>query len=156
MTNMAESSLQKVLEVSDLSTLDYTYNAIATVYDEESQIEKYHVAYEGNVVAGINFSKIDIEVDEDKKEITIKIPDVEIQSTGVNMGKLDFMFMESKYETETVSKEAYKASIEDLKKNAEKEKSLLIMAKENALSTVEALVKPWVEQMDNDYIVKIK
>lgn len=155
-TTMTESSLQKVLEISDLSTLEYTYNAITTVFDEEKRTEKYHVAYEGNVVAGINFSDIDIEVDEDKKEITIKIPDVEIQSTSVNMGELDFMFMKDKYETETVSKEAYKASIEDLQNKAEKEESLLSMAKENAISTVEALVKPWVEQMDNKYIVIIK
>lgn len=155
-TTISESTIQKILDINDLSTLDYTYNAISLVKDPDTGAEKYYVAYEGVVTAGINFSKIDVKLDDENKKIAITIPDAEIQTTSINMGTLEFIFKDKKYETETVSQEAYKECIKDIQAKASQEKELLTMAKENALSTIEALIKPWVEQLDQEYTVEIK
>ncbi|MCI7239262.1 MAG: DUF4230 domain-containing protein, partial [Anaerococcus sp.] len=54
-STITKSSLEKVIEINDLETLDYTYNAVTEVRDEEDRL-KYHVAYDGVVTAGIDFS----------------------------------------------------------------------------------------------------
>ena len=150
---ISKASLEKMLEISDLSTLDYTYNAIANVNDEDGK-PKYHVAYKGTVTAGIDFSQIGIEFNE--KVITITIPEASVQNIDVDMGTMNFIFEKKKYETETVSQEAYAACREDLEKRAAEEPRLLSMAKENATEAVKALVEPWVQQVDKEYTVEIK
>lgn len=150
---ISKASLEKMLEISDLSTLDFTYNAIANVNDENGK-PKYHVAYKGTVTAGIDFSQIGIAFNE--KVITITIPEASVQNVDVDMGTMNFIFEKKKYETETVSQEAYAACREDLDKRAAAEPSLLSMAKENATEAVKALVEPWVQQVDKEYTVEIK
>ncbi len=152
---ITKSSLEKIIKINDMSTLEYTYNAIAHVNDEDGKA-KYHVAYEGTVTAGIDITKVDVSVDEQNKKIKIVIPEAKIQAVDVDIAKMDFIFEKSKYETETVSQEAYKACLEDLEKRANSEDDLLSMAKENAVDSITALITPWVEQIDEEYSVKIK
>ena len=104
-TTITESSLEQVLEISDLSTLDYTYNSITDVKDEDGEMVKYHVAYEGAVTAGIDFEQLDISVYEDAKKIVITVPEASIQNIDVDMGTMEFIFEKDKYATETVSQE---------------------------------------------------
>jgi len=156
LTTISKSSLQKIIEINELSTVDYTYNATVTQYSEDSQDIKYHVAYEGTVTAGIDFHEIQIDINEDEKKITIVVPEVEIQGVRVDMGTMDYIFTKDKYETETISQEAYKLCKNDLEKRIEQEELLYTTAKENAISSVEALFKPWIETVDSDYIVEIK
>lgn len=108
------------------------------------------------MTAGIDITKINISVDEQNKKILIVVPEAKIQSIDVNMGTMEFIFDKEKYETETVSQEAYKASLDDLEKKANSEKDLLSMAKENAVDAITALITPWVEQIDEQYTVEIK
>lgn len=157
LTTISKASLQKIIEINELSTVDYTYNATAAKYVEDNVEEvKYYVAYEGTVTAGIDFHKIDIDVNEDEKIVTITIPEVEIHGIRVDMGTMEYIFVKDKFETETISQEAYKLCKEDLKKRVEKEKLLYSTAKENAVSSVEALFKPWIETIDKEYKVEIK
>ena len=106
-TTISKASLEKVFEISELSTVDYSYNAVARAYEEDGVTPKYYVAYEGTVTAGIDFSKIMIDIDEDTKIITITLPESEIQNTMVDFGSMDYIFENKKYETETISQEAY-------------------------------------------------
>lgn len=150
---ISKASLEKMLEISDLSTLEFTYNAIANVNDEDGK-PKYHVAYKGKVTAGIDFTQIGVAVNE--KVITITIPEAYVQNVDVEMETMNFIFEKKKYETETVSQEAYAACKEDLEKRVKEEQSLLSMAKENATEAVKALIEPWVQQVDKEYTVEIK
>ena len=154
LTTVSKASLEKIIETNELATLDYTYNAIATVLDESGENEKYYVSYEGIVTAGIDPSKIS--VDEQDKNIIITLPEAEIQDTDVKIDSLDFIFTKSKYETETVSHEAHQACMDDLKQKAAKETSLLTLARENAVNSVTALLSPWINQLDEEYTVEIK
>ena len=156
LTTISESSLQKIIEINELSTVDYTYNATATKTKEDGSEIMYHVAYEGTVTAGIDFHEISFDLNEEEKIITITIPEVEIHNISVNMGTMDYIFTKDKYETETISQEAYKLCKSDLKKRIEDEELLKNTAKENAISSVEALFKPWIETVDKEYKVVIK
>lgn len=155
-TTISKASLEKVFEISELSTVDYSYNAVARAYEEDGATPKYYVAYEGTVTAGIDFSKIVIDIDEDTKIITITLPESEIQNTTVDFGSMDYIFENKKYETETVSQEAYELCKTDLARRAAKENDRMTLAKENAVTAVEALVDPWVQQIDGEYKVNIK
>ena len=95
---------------------------------------------------------------EREKEIVITMPEVEIQGVNVDMGTMQYIFTKNRYETETVSQEAYKLCQDDLR-NRIKDKDeveLYKIAKDNAVLSVEALLKPWIEAVDSDYKVEIK
>ena len=154
-STVSKSSLEKVLETSQLTTLQYTYNAIAEVKKEFFDTIKYHVAYEGTVQAGIDFEDIDIDINEEKKLITLTLPEVSIQNVIVNAESMEYIFNDDKYETETVASEAYSACVKDLQTRAEKEVQLLQMAKDNARDAVQALIEPWVKQVDEEYTIEI-
>lgn len=149
------STLEKVLEISDLSTGKYDYNAVAAVYDE-NQNEKYYVAYEGTVTAGIDFSRVDIKADDDERKIIVSIPDIEIQDTIVDPGTLSYIFKDSKYEIETVSDEAYKACKADLNERVNADDKLYDTARENAISTIKGLLEPLVESWNNGYALDVR
>ena len=90
-----ESSLEKIIEISKLSTIEYTYNSIATKYKNDEVKDEnveYYVAYEGVVKAGIDFNEINIDVDYKNKRIIITLPEVEINEISVNMGTLDYIY----------------------------------------------------------------
>lgn len=155
-TTITKTSLQEIFEISELSTASYTYNAIATLYAEDETAVKYHVAYNGTVAAGIDFSKIDIKIDESTKKITVELPACEILETTVDFGSMEYIFIDKKSESETVSQEAYHACKADLEMRAAKDGRLITMAEKNAASAVEALVSPWMKQAYSDYEVVIQ
>lgn len=155
-TTVSRASLEKVFEISELSTADYTYNAIAKAYGEDGTTVRYYVSYEGKIKAGIDFSKIDFDINEEEKIITVTLPDVELQERTVNPGTLEYIFIDKKSETEPVHQEAFRLCESDLEERTAKEEELFTLARENAAAVVEALVTPWVKQIDEEYTVKIQ
>ena len=155
-TTIAESTLKEVIEISELSTVEYAYNAVAYAYlDEEKTKLKYNVAYEGRVKAGIDFKDIEINVDEEQKKIKITVPEVKILDCSVNEGTLEYIFADDKYNDLTVSSEASKICKADLEEKVNNEEKLLVLARENAISAVQGLIQPWVEQIDNEYTIEV-
>ena len=154
-TTISQSSIEKILDISELSTLEYTYNAVAAGYDEDGKTLLYHVAYEGTVSAGIDFDKLKVKVNPDKKEIRITVPEAKILDCSVNEGSLKYIFEKDEYNTATISADAYKVSKEDLKKKANEETRITELAKENAISAISGLIEPWVDQVDDEYTVII-
>ena len=155
-TTFSEASIRKVFEISELSTADYTYNAVARAYAEDGINVKYYVAYEGRIKVGIDFSQIEIAMNEEDKVITIMIPDIEFQEKTVDPGTLEFIFKDKKSETEQIHQEAFALCQKDLDEKTSNEKELLTLARANAKSVVEALVTPWIEQAKDEYTVNIQ
>ncbi len=154
-TTITTSNLEKVLEISELSTVSNRYSAIVQVKDDFDKI-KYYVAYEGIVKVGIDFNEILIDVNDEEKVITITLPEPKVLDSSVDMGTLDFIFIDKKAETESVTIEAYKKAKQDLETRAGKEDILLELAEENAIDAVTALIKPWVKQIDNEFKVTVR
>jgi len=138
-----------------MKTVEYDYNAIAQVNKDKKTV-KYYVSYKGTVNAGIDFSKIDVSINGNKKIITLELPPVEIQSIEVAMEEMKFIFTKDKYETEKVTQEAYKACCSDLEKRISEENILFDVARDNAVSSIKALFKPLIDASNEDYTIEIK
>lgn len=149
------SQLEKVLEIAEFSSLENIYNAVATQYDESGN-PVYHVAYEGKITAGIDFSSIRIAYSEETKQITITLPNPQILDTTVNMGTMEYIFLDSKNRTESVSIDAYQLCVNDLSARASVEYKLLSMAKDSATDTIKALFEPWLHQLDGDFALVVQ
>ncbi len=150
-------TLEKIINVSELSTFTAVYNGIATVPNPENP-EKidYYVSYESKVNAGIDFEKVDIAVDHNKKVVTIKLPEVYITDINVDIASLDYIFLNQKANTSTSSEAAFKACEEDAKKESEKEKAIFELATQNAKNILTALTRPIIEQLDAEYTLEIR
>ena len=149
------TSIQRVLEINELSTAEYVYNSIARAYEEDGTTIRYYVAYEGIITAGIDFNEIGIELNEDAKILTISLPEIEIQGT-VDPGSLEYIFVDKKSETENVHKEAFELCQKDLDEKANNEDDLLSLARANAETTITALLKPWIMQIDNNFTINVE
>lgn len=153
---ISRSTLEKVINVSDLSTFEAIYNGIAVVTNEEKPENiDYYVSYEAKVKAGIDFEQVKLEVNEAEKIITVTLPEVKITDVNVDIASLDYIFMNKRANTETVSAQAYKKCIDDVTKESNSTTAIYELAKQNARNIVEALIKPFVEQLDGKYELKI-
>ena len=151
------STLEKIINVSELSTFTAVYNGIAQVMNEKHPEETdYYVSYEARVDAGIDFEKIVVEIDNEAKEINISIPEVYITEVNVDISSLDFIFYNEKANTSTVSQQAFKVCEADVKNESEQQSAIYELAKQNAINVLTALTKPIIEQLDAEYTLVIE
>lgn len=150
------STLQEIINVSELSTYTAVYNGIAQVMNEEQPDETdYYVSYEAKVYAGIDFEAVNISVDNNEKVIRIEIPDVTITRVDVDVASMDFIFYNNKANTSTVSQAAYKACEADAQQESETQKAIYDLAKQNARNVLTALIQPIVEQADAEFTLSV-
>ncbi|MBE5943333.1 MAG: DUF4230 domain-containing protein [Lachnospiraceae bacterium] len=151
------STLEKIIEVSELSTFTVVYNGVAEVSDYEGKEDVgYYVSYEANVKAGIDFEDIEISVDQEKKVVNIKLPEVEIMDTFVDIGSLDYIFVNDKLNTPTISEEAFKLCKYDVMMESNNQEAIIESARQNAVNVVNALVSPFVKQVDPEFEIVIE
>lgn len=153
---MTESSLYKIINVSELSTYQCIYNDVCVVMDEK-KTEKvdFYCAYEAKVNAGIDFEQIEIDLNEDTNTISVTVPKVNITDVNVDVASLDYMFEDDSANTNTVSELAYKACIADVTEKSKKETKIYDLAQQNAENIIKALIQPFIEQLDAGYILEI-
>lgn len=153
---ISQAMLEKVLNVSDLSTYQAVYNGIAVVMNEEKEDKvDYYVSYEATVKAGINVENVKITVDDENKVIEVKLPAVEITDVDVDMISLDYIFENNKANTSSVSQQAYKCCIEDAENESNSEKRIYELAEQNAHNAVKAMISPFIAQFDDEYQLRI-
>lgn len=151
------STLEKIINVSELSTFTAVYNGIAQVMNEKKPNETdYYVSYDARVDAGIDFEKIVITVNNDEKTINIDIPKVYITDVNVDISSLDFIFYNKKANTSTVTQEAFKACEDDVRAESEHQDAIFELAQQNAKNVLIALTKPIVEQLDAEYTLVVE
>lgn len=152
-----KSTLERIINVSELSTFTAVYNGIARVANEKKP-EKidYYVSYEATVNAGIDFQKVEISMDEEQKTITLKVPEAHITNQSVEMSSLDFIFMNQKADKSGVTEAAYKACEEDVRQESEQQTAICELAKQNAENVLKALTKPIVDQLGDGYQLVIE
>lgn len=88
------STLEKILNVSDLSTFEAIYNGVAKVVspDDPQKID-YYVSYDATVKAGIDFDQVEISVDDETKIISVKLPEIKITDITVDIESMDYIFI---------------------------------------------------------------
>lgn len=156
-TVISKTTLEKVLDISELSTGKAVYHGIAHVYDPKNDERVlYHVAYDATVKAGIDTDKIKIKIDKEAKKVTVTLPEVQIQDINVDMGTLDYMFESKRSQTESVSKDAYQAAIADVTKECKDNEEIKDLAKENAKNVVKGVLGTLLEQQEEAYTLEVK
>ena len=156
-TTISESTLQKVLNISDLSTLEFRYGSIAQAVDAKGKT-KYYVTYDGTIQVGVDFSAIakSISIDRDAKTITVTIPEPKVLSTNVNVDTLDYLFVKDKYNTTGLTNEALKLCKQDLTNEINNNPDIFDIAKENTSNVISQLLEPWLKQADGEYTIVVK
>lgn len=153
---ITKTTLMKIINVSELSTSTSIYNGIAKVMNEKKN-EKvdYYVSYEAKVSAGIDFDKVEMNVDNDSKKIEITLPVPYITNIDVDVASMDFIFIDKRANKSTVTETALKACERDVEAESKDQTAILELAQQNAVNVVTALVKPFVEQLDEEYTLAI-
>lgn len=150
------STLQKIVNDSELSTYTAVYNGVAEVMNEKKPEETdYYVSYEAKIYAGIDFKDIEILVDDAEKTICLKLPEISILKIDVDISSMDFIFFNKKANASSVSQTAYSACEEDAKKESGNQKAIYELARQNACNVLKALIHPIVEQADEEYTLSI-
>lgn len=156
-TVLTESSLEKILQISDLSSYKAVYNGVACIPDPENEEEpSYYAAYEAEVQVGINMEQIQIQVDEGQKKVLVHLPETKINDVVVDMTSLDYIFINKKAETKDVSSEAYAACIADAKEESSSNQDIIRLAEDNTRDLVKALLEPLLEQQEEQYTLEIE
>lgn len=152
--------------IGKLSTAEYYYTHVQT-YDSSKEINgfkipfttsKFIYSYDGTICAGIDFTQIDVEKDDNSKKITVILPAIEIISSDVEQDSFK-LYDEKNSIFNQYDITDFAASFEDLKISEEKkaiEKGLYNRAKENAKSIVENFMKGSYNVEDYEIEVKFE
>jgi len=151
------ASLERIVNISSLSTFEAAYNGIAEIKDDKNAEKvKYYVAYKANIKAGIEFDKIEFSIDNSDNTINARIPDVSLTEINVDIGSLEFMFVKDKYNSSTVTEEAYRACEADVEQESNQNNTIFELARLNAINAVTALLKPIIAQLDEPYTIVVE
>lgn len=138
---VTESTLEKAVEVSDLSVAEYNYNGIYEHKKDDSDKVDYRIKYDAVVKVGINMGDITFSIDEESKAVTPKLPKISVNDVIVEAKSLGYMPEHSDVEV----KDAIKYCKQDAQTEAKASEQLNEVAEENLKSVVEALIKPLLD-----------
>lgn len=151
------STLENIIDRSQLSTFSAVYNGIAEVKsDTNPEQVDFYVAYEAKVSAGIDLDKIQYSENSETKTLIITLPDVYINDTNVDIASMDFIFNNKKLNQSTISAQAFKACEDDAREESSAQTAIYELAQQNAVNAVTALTKPIVNQLDSSYTLVVK
>ena len=157
-TTIAISSVLKdTKNISVLQTLQVPYNSVLRVEAEKKKETdetkyKYAVAYNGTVTFGIDFDKIEVKEDSDKKQIIVRLPSIKITDTYVDPNSIVAIYLEDKKaNTEFSFIDRRKECDDDLRNKANTDERVLNMAQKTAQSTINNLLKPFADKLYKDY-----
>lgn len=140
-----------IANIGKLCTAEYSYTHVERV-DSSKEIKGFQIpfttstfiySYDGTIMAGIDFTQIQIDKDDTSKEITVTLPEVEIISSEVDQDS--FQLYDEKnniFNPITVTNVA--DSFADLKNSEEQkaiEEGLLDRARANAVLLVENFMR---------------
>lgn len=158
----AKISLDKIVEKSDLETANITYNVIGKKCKNEKKCDlnsnkmsnfKYVVSCKGTLTAGIDFSKVKIDIDNNNKILKIEMPEVTLKGEPT-IGSVKFLNGSDVPADELPN--ARKLCQETVKTRSEEDNKLLPAAKEQARIVLEEFYKNWIKAYDSSYKVEVK
>lgn len=141
---IVRSTLMDAIDISELSTSQFTYNGIAKVYKDEEQSKiKCHIRYTAKVKAGINMKDVDFEIDNDNLTVKPILPKIQLTVNLIEEDQNAFSFIPSNVTLPL--KDIIAICKKDASQEAEKSEELFEVAEDNLKSTIEALVYPIVD-----------
>lgn len=145
-------TLEKIIDISEFNTFQAIYNGIAVVMNDAKPDQlDYHVSYQAKIKAGFDFKKIAYRADKEAKKLFVEIPEITINDTIVDIGSLDYMFLNEKANKSGVSAQAYRACILDAEQESKEQSAIYELAEQNAINVMKALISPFLDRMDETY-----
>ena len=150
------------LEKSDLETATITYNVIAKKCKDEKKCDKssnnindfkYVASCKATITAGLDFKKVEIEVDEKNKKVIIKIPDAIIKGDP-NIGSIKFLNGNELNSSEYA--DARKLCQETALEKSKKDNKLIPAAKEQAKIVLIEFYNQLIKGYNPAYTVEVK
>lgn len=154
-----KSSIDKVVEKSDLETANITYNIIAKkckkdgcdTSSNDTSLFEYVLSCDASITAGIDFSKVDIDIE--GKKVIVKLPDATLVGEP-NIGSVKALNGKEIKATEYA--DARKFCQEEVKERALNDNKLLPAAKEQSKTVLEDFYKSWINIYDSSYKIEFK
>lgn len=87
---LSTAELEKIVNVSKLSTAEYVYNGIAEVTNDEGEITQ-RIKYDATVRAGIDMEDVSFDIDNDAMTVTPVLPDISIDDPELDVSSFDYM-----------------------------------------------------------------
>lgn len=138
-TIVTSSTLTDAIDISELSTAQFTYNGVAELYrDENKQKVECHIRYNATIKAGIDMDSVKWEIDETNKTVTPILPEIKITANPVDEKTLSFIPSNPKAELSTI----LRVCKEDAEREAMESSELVETAEENLKSIIEGLLYP--------------
>lgn len=150
------ATLERIINISELSTFQAVYNGIAEVMNEDKpeDIDCY-VSYEARVYAGFDLEGLVVNADDEEKKVIITIPGIELTEVNVDITSLEYMYVNDKADESAITARAYPVCLEDVTNESKEEEAIYELAEQSAKNIVEALVNPFIEQLDSEYELEI-
>lgn len=146
------SVMIELQNLSHLGTLQTSYFGIAEgTSAEDFNIIEYYVSYEAIITAGIDLNQVILALDHEAKTFTATLPKAKILDREILIESLDFLFMNSKANTESVSGGAYQFCLHDLVLDTSSMNEFESIAYDNAQSAVKAFLLPFMEPLGPEY-----
>lgn len=150
-------ALEKIIQVSRMSTYEVIYNGVVRVENEKKPDKvDYYVSYEAVIKAGCDFQQITYEISEEQKKLKITLPEIMVQDVNVDISSLDFLFMNDKVNSGTITGEAYRLCLVDAQNAGAAETAIYELARQNAVNALKAMVSPFMEQLWSGYSLIIE
>ena len=135
----ASSLLANVTDIAELSTAEFKYRGIAEIYSDENRKKiQCQICYNAVVKAGIDMEKIDFDVDQESKVITITLPEIDLEVSIDDEQPMVLLPSDTVIELDTMRK----YSKEDAENEAKNSAELISTAKDNLKATIEGLLSP--------------
>lgn len=151
-STVVTSILQDQKVISELSTLIVPYGGI---YEEKNDKGKdvLAIAYRGTVEYGLDFSKISVSADDEKKVITVKIPSIDIKEIYIDPSSISSI-PEGKFNDTTNYLQKCKDDL--LNKFSNNSDEMYDLAKSTAIETLLSFLNPIVNNIGDAYTLVVE
>lgn len=157
-----KNTLSKIVEKSDLETVNITYNVIAKKCKDEKDCDlnsnnindfRYVVSCKGTITAGINFNEVMIDIDKKNKKLIVIMPEATLTSEP-SIGSINYLNGTNLSSDEHPN--ALKLCQETIKNKSNADDKLIPAAKEQARTLLEGFYKQWIKAYDSSYGVEVR
>ena len=138
---ITSSTLERLVNISKLSTAEFVYNGIADKINDDGSTA-YHVYYASSVRASIDMGDIDFDIDEEARTVTPILPDIVIDDPVLDETSLELMPRNPNSSLPELISLCKQDALTEVKSDGQ----IYETAQENLRSTIEALLNPLLEQ----------
>lgn len=143
-----DSDLEKVVDISELSTVEYVYRGIAERVGWFDRVD-LRIKYEAHVRASFDMSSIKIHADHDAKTIEVTLPEPTIQEPELNENEFGYLPESAVGDLPDIIRLCREDAISEVRS----ESQIKERAYDSIKSTVQALTEPLIGDYNYEWVL---